>query len=45
MKYDFILKPYSRILNAKINIKYVNLVAQVGLLGKGRTCDSHGVGA
>ena len=44
MKYnDFILKPYSRILSAKINIRYVDLIAQVSFLGKSQIYDLHGI--
>jgi len=37
------LKAYSQILSVKINIGYVDLVAQVGFLDKSRTCHSHGI--
>ena len=43
MKYnDFILKPYSQILSAKINSRYVDLVALIGLIGKSQTYDLYG---
>ena len=44
MKYnDFLSKPYSRILNTKVNIMYANIVTRVDFLGKSYTYDSHGV--
>ena len=39
MENDFTLKPYSRSLSAKINIMYVDLVAQVGFSGESHTYD------
>ena len=41
--HDFILKSHSQILSVEINIRYVDLVVQVGFLGKCQTYDLHGI--
>jgi len=42
-KIDFHIEALSRILRVNINIRYVNLVAQVGFLDKSKSYDSYGI--